>query len=330
MTRHTIFLDGAFIPADSRMIESLSPGHLKARGVFETMAADSGKIVLLDQHLMRLKKGLEILEIKSPYSNQKLREYIDTLLSQFVSLRPRRSSAGEAISLKDCFVPPSPPSLCLALRSKAKQRGRSSGGPRNDATQNARVRLTIWQDHTKTHASIVSLPYEPFSQRQYEQGFQAMISKIRFPRSPRWSCVKSLDCSSLFQAYAEAKSQGYDEALILNAKGCLAEASRSNIFFVVKGELWTPALSCGGLKGITRGVVIAVAKEMGIKVKMVQLRLSQIKRAQEAFLTNSLIGIMPLTSIDGKTIGQGKMGNWTREIRERANLQFSVCPGGAR
>ena len=310
MTEHTIFWDGAFIPADSRMIESLSPGHLKARGVFETMRADSGKIVLLNQHLLRLKKGLEILKIKSPYSNQELRGYINTLLSPLVSLRATEGS--EAILFSKEKIASSRPARHLHDLA-----GGLSVAPRNDTTKNTRVRLTIWQDHKKTHASIVILPYEPFSRRKYEEGFKAVISPIRSHRSSRWSWVKSLDCLFLWQAYAEAKSKGYDEALILNAKGYLAEASRSNIFFVVKAELWTPALACGCLRGITRKVVITIARRMGMKVRTIPIKPEALGYAQEAFLTNSLLEIMPLTSVNGRRIGSGWAGPVTLQILRR-------------
>ena len=178
----------------------------------------------------------------------------------------------------------------------------------------AKVRLTVWRRQGKSHIVLVSQPYHPFTKSKYQKGFQAVTLKIRRKESPRLSSVKSLDCSALRKAYTRARRKGKDEALLLNREGYLVEGSRSNVFLIVNGELWTPALECGCLKGITRGAVIALARDVGVKLKMVRIKPDQLEKAQEAFLTNSLMGVMPLTSIDGKKIGRGRAGPVTLQI----------------
>ena len=116
------------------------------------------------------------------------------------------------------------------------------------------------------------------------------------------------------KAYQRAGTQGYDEALLLNHRGELVEGSRSNIFFLKDGTWCTPALASGCLKGVTRGVVLKIAQRMKMKTKQVIVTPQDFLNADEIFLTNSLIELMPLTSVDGKPVGNGKSGPVTLKI----------------
>jgi len=196
--------------------------------------------------------------------------------------------------------------------------------------KDARVRLMVWQKERKTHIAVMSLPYHPFSVKKYRQGFHAMMSHIRRNTPARWSWVKALQDISLFKAYQEAMNQGSDEALLLNQRGELVEGSRSNVFLVINGELWTPSLECGCLRGVTRDAVITLARRLERKVRMTRIKPDAFQKAQEAFLTNSLLEIMPLTSVNDRKIGSGKMGSLTFQLLKQyrtliADYQFSVC-----
>ena len=126
--------------------------------------------------------------------------------------------------------------------------------------------------------------------------------------------VKSLDYVCFWKAYQRAKAQGYDEALLRNHRGELVEGSRSNIFFLKDNKLCTPSLASGCLKGITRSVVIKIARRMRIEVQERTITPQELLNAREAFLTNSLIEVMPLTSIKGRSVGNGKAGALTLRI----------------
>ena len=115
-------------------------------------------------------------------------------------------------------------------------------------------------------------------------------------------------------ARQEARAAGVDEALCLNEKGLLAELSMSNIFLVDDGVLRTPGEESGVLPGVTRRVVLGLALQLGINTFEHDVRLDDIAGAQEAFLTNSIIEIMPLIEVDGKPVGSGKPGPVTQRL----------------
>ena len=115
-------------------------------------------------------------------------------------------------------------------------------------------------------------------------------------------------------ATQQARAAGVDEALCLNEKGLLAEASMSNIFLVTEGILRTPGQESGILPGITRETILELASQLGVNTLEHDIRLDELFHAQEAFLTNSLIEVIPLTEIDGKPIGSGRPGSLTKGL----------------
>ena len=159
---------------------------------------------------------------------------------------------------------------------------------------------------------MLSFNNKPFSSRKYRKGFKAMIdhTRRRFPLGN----IKSIDYKFFLKAYEAATHKGYDEAILRNQRGEGVEGSRANIFFVKKGKLFTPSLQCGCLKGITREMVLRLAKERGIRHKAIAFGREFFVEAEEAFLTNSLLEIMPLTSVDGQKIGNGRVGPVTVKL----------------
>lgn len=186
----------------------------------------------------------------------------------------------------------------------------------SNSLKDARIRLTIWRQKNKTRMSIVIMPYRSISLQKYKKGFKADVADVTLPDSINPN-IKSIHYIHFLKAYKKAKSKGYDETILLNKQGHITEGSRSNIFFFKDGCLFTPILSCGCLDGITRRIVMKLVSEMSIPCREVAVHLSQLLTAHEAFLTNSLIEIMPLTRIQHKTIGQGKPGKITRMILKK-------------
>ena len=109
---------------------------------------------------------------------------------------------------------------------------------------------------------------------------------------------KTLNYLDKITAKQEAAKKGYDDALLLNSKHCIVGTSCANIFFMYHGILLTPAISSGCLPGITRDYVLALAKQMKLKRLQKQLPYEQTSNYDAAFVTNSLIGIMPVSQID--------------------------------
>ena len=110
--------------------------------------------------------------------------------------------------------------------------------------------------------------------------------------------VKSLNYLENILARREARGLGFDEAIFLNEKGEITEGSVANIFWLKDGALFTPSLECGLLSGVIRGVVIDVAREIGIRIEEEHFDLDNLMSSQGAFLTNSLVGAVPISQID--------------------------------
>jgi branched-subunit amino acid aminotransferase/4-amino-4-deoxychorismate lyase len=111
-----------------------------------------------------------------------------------------------------------------------------------------------------------------------------------------------------------ARRRGADEGLWVNTRGHLAEGCTSNLFVVHAGKLFTPGLREGILPGVVRGLAITAARRLGCPVHEGRLRLPRLARASEAFLTSSLRGVRPLVRFQGRPVGSGRPGAWTRRI----------------
>ena len=178
---------------------------------------------------------------------------------------------------------------------------------------NARIRLTISageNDSTpdapaKTTPTVVVIAarYDPPSQEIYRTGYSAVVSQIRqYSQSPL-SQLKSANYLSYLLARREARAKGADEALLLNERGFICEGSASNIFLVSGIKLFTPDAASGCLPGITRQVIIELASELNITVDQQSVPADVLFEADEVFITNSILELMPLREVDGKTIG---------------------------
>ena len=115
-------------------------------------------------------------------------------------------------------------------------------------------------------------------------------------------------------ALREALECGYDEALLLDAEGCVAEGSGENIFIVRNGELRTPELT-SALEGITRETIISLADEVGIKVKECRITRDEVYIADEAFFTGTAAEVTPIRELDGRVIGNGGRGPITEKLQ---------------
>jgi branched-chain amino acid aminotransferase len=115
-------------------------------------------------------------------------------------------------------------------------------------------------------------------------------------------------------ARLEAEAGGVEEAILLNTRGDLAEAAAANLFLVREGEMLTPDLASGALPGITRAAVLEIAEAVGLPAREQRLPRPALDRAEEAFLTSSLRGVVPLLSVDGREIGGGAAGEVTRRV----------------
>jgi len=189
---------------------------------------------------------------------------------------------------------------------------------------NARIRLTVSigegeatpnpPKHPKPTVLVIAASYTPPPTEVYRNGYKAVVSPTRQNSQSPLSHLKTVNYLNQLLARREAKEKGADEAILLNERGFLCEGSTNNVFLVSKGNLTTPDEESGCLPGITRQVVIELAKELGLKVAEREVRLEELLNADEAFLTSSLIELMPLTEVNSEPIGRGKRGKVTERL----------------
>ena len=183
--------------------------------------------------------------------------------------------------------------------------------------KDARIRLTVSMGegeaapdlpkHPSPTVLVTATRYVPLSDEAYRKGYKAVVSTIDQDSQSPLSRLKSANYLNNILARREAGASGADEAILLNERGCLCEGSTSNIFLVSKGNLITPGEESGCLPGITREVVIELDLEVGIGISEREVRLEELLHADEAFLTNSIMELMPLAEVNGKPIGRGEV-----------------------
>ena len=192
---------------------------------------------------------------------------------------------------------------------------------RRNGLEDARLRLTVTAGPTPetgkatpsvllTATAVIDYPAS-----LYLRGMAAIVSRIRRNETSPLSRVKSLNRLDSVLAREEARRGGADEAILLNTKGLVTEGSASNVFFVKSGRLLTPAVSSGALPGITRAAVIDLAREAGIDCIEAEITSETLAGSDEAFLTGAIMGVMPLTRIDGRVLGHGRPGPITTAVR---------------
>jgi branched-chain amino acid aminotransferase len=270
-----IYLNGQLIPRSKAKLSPFDHGFLYGYGLFETMRAYNGHIFRLDHHLARLRRSAETIGLANKLAASDLEAACMKTL--------------EANKLKDAR---------LRLTVSA---GEGDMMPDPSTYSSPTVLITA--------QNLVSLPLE-----KYKSGFKAALSSLRRNSQSPLSRLKSTCYMENILARMQAKAMGCDEAILLNEQGYLAEGSTTNIFLASNGELITPSLKSGVLPGITREAVLEIARASNIKTLERQVELKELIEAEEAFVTNSILELMPLTWFDGKLIGTGKAGQLSKEL----------------
>jgi branched-chain amino acid aminotransferase len=157
-----------------------------------------------------------------------------------------------------------------------------------------------------------------YPREYYEKGLHIVtVSTMRNHPAALSPRIKSLNYLNNILAKIEGMQAGCVEALMLNQKGEVAECTGDNIFLVRKGELLTPSVEAGILEGITRAVVIELAREQRIPVREMPLTKHDVYIADECFLTGSAAEIVPVTKVDSRKIGAGVPGPITLRLLDR-------------
>ncbi|MFH1202454.1 MAG: aminotransferase class IV [Candidatus Omnitrophota bacterium] len=181
----------------------------------------------------------------------------------------------------------------------------------------AYIRLNLWQEENSCNFACFIKPLKKYPDKFYKRGVRAIISDFKVNESSLLCRVKSLNYLFYKLARQAANKKNAFEAILLNSKGLLAEGAHSNIFLVKRDSLITPSLESGCLPGITRSIVLGLAKKEKIKVEEKLVKPGKLFKADEAFLTNSLIEIMPVTRVNNKSVNNGRSGKITNLLIKR-------------
>lgn len=272
-----VYLNDALIPLSEAKISPLDYGFLYGFGLFETMRAYSGRVFSLERHLDRLAQSAEEIGIAKAVDKEELRSAV------YMTLSKNR--------LDDAYI-----RLTLSA---------GEGAVGLDPASCKKPTLLI-----------VAKEYIGYPPEKYFRGFRALTSSVRVSATSLTSRMKSISFLERLLAKAEATKAGADEAVMLNSEGFVAEGSVSNLFFVFGGVIHTPGLQCGILPGVTRSVVLELAGQLNIRVVERSISLDEVYSADEAFLTNSLMGIMPLTEVNNRALGSGGIGALTKRVMD--------------
>jgi branched-chain amino acid aminotransferase len=165
---------------------------------------------------------------------------------------------------------------------------------------------------------IIADKIQLYPAEYYEKGLEIVtVPTTRNLHSALNPAIKSLNYLNNILAKIEANNAGCEEAIMLNAEGFVAECTGDNIFIIKNGKLFTPPLSAGALYGITRGVVMELARQKSIDVSEPNLTRYDLFNADECFLTGTGAEIIPVVKIDGRGIGAGSPGPETKDLVKR-------------
>lgn len=270
-----VYLNGDFVDEDEAVVPVGDRGFLYGDGLFETMRAYGGRVFRIAEHFKRLGNSARLFHIP-------LRESADEL----------EGIVHELLGLND---------LAEAYVRLTLTRGIHGGN--------------LWLDTGENITLLINTrEYHGYPSELYTRGMKLVVGDtVRHTKSVIGR-HKTLNYLENLIARDGAKTMGFDDAVFLNENGYVTECTGENIFFVRAGEVGTPSAELNLLPGITRGVVMELARWSGRKVLERKWKLKEFQQADEVFVTNSLMEVMPVSEMAGVQIGHDIPGEVTREL----------------
>lgn len=274
-----IYIDGAYFPEEDAKVSVFDHGLLYGDGVFEGIRFYNGRVFRLEEHLKRLWGSARAIALEIPLSVEEL---------SAATLETIRQNG-----LRDGYI------RLLVTRGKGN--------------------LGLSPDRCpKASIIIIAATIQLYPPEKYTTGMAMVTCGTRRCSPAALSpAVKSLNYLNNIMAKIEANHAGADEGLMLNEEGYVAECTGDNIFVIKDGALFTPPISSGALRGITRGVVFEIAAELGLRVSEPMLTRYDIYTADECFLTGTAAEVIAAIVLDTRPIGNGSPGKITGRIIER-------------
>jgi len=268
-----IFLNNKLVPEPEAVVSVYDHGFLYGDGIYETMRSYNGVIFKFERHLERLARSASLTRLSIPEAGFITENIYRTL---------------EANKLSDAYV------------RVTVSRGKGSVG----------LDPALCKEITFV---VIAEPFKAYPEQLYSEGVKLIIAETRrnlvAAINPK---IKSLNFLNNIFAKMEAKERNAYEAIMLNSEGLIAEGTISNIFFLKEDELCTPAAEIGVLDGITRELVIAIAKRKGLRVNEGRFYPEDLFSADEVFFTNTTSEIMPVSQVELSTY---RIGDATKTLR---------------
>lgn len=275
-----IYLNNQFVKEEKAVVSVFDHGFLYGDGVYETIRSYGSRIFMRDQHLARLRRSANAIGLTIPIPEQRW----PALLHEAMT----RNDVGHE-------------------RTDAYLRITISRGAGD-------IGLDPALCPTPT-VVIMTKPLHPPPPEQYRTGVRLIVAQTRrnLPSalSPQ---IKATNFLNNILAKREAIAAGVFDCILLNWESHLTECTVSNLFFLRAGRLCTPALACGLLDGITRDIVLGLAREAQISVDEGHFGVETLYQAEECFLTNTTMEVMPVTMIDRHPVGDGTPGPLTQQL----------------
>lgn len=274
-----VYVNGKILPAKDAVISVFDHGFLYGDGIYETLRVYDGAVFKLDEHLARLFRSAVLIGLFMPIDIDHLKIAIyETLIANL---------------LRNAYV--------------RVNISRGKGPIGHDPDLCAEPTIVIFAEDFKA-----------YPKEFYNSGLHLIISAVR--RNDKGALnpqIKSLNFLNNILAKIEAKRNNAHEALMLNADGNLTEGTISNLFFYRNKTLCTPSIDCGILDGITRGMILDLASREGIRVHEGNFTQKDIYAAEEVFITNTTMEVMPVSMVDDRRFAVGKMSKFLRTLYQQ-------------
>ena len=286
MREPIVFINGLFWPQSRAQVSVLDRGFTYGDGLFETLRAYGGVVFRLEDHLDRCFRSARHIFLELPMTRQELCTVVCETL--------KRNLLSDAIIRLTVTRGEQEPGLAIA--------------PETSPTVVVHVR-----------------PFEALPGYSYEKGVRVSLFHNSAPRVGGINCqIKSCNFLSQIVLQERARKEGVFEGIMIDSNKRIADGTSSNIFIVKNGILKTPALTEFVLPGVTRQVVLELAASLNISHEEQDLMVDDVYRADEVFLTNTRIEILPVQQADRQVIGTGTPGLVTRRLRALFLKTFGV------
>jgi len=271
-----VYIDGEFYPKSQAKISVYDHGFLYGDGVFEGIREYNNGVFKLKEHIDRLYRSAHAIMLQIPLTKE------DMAKAVVETLRKNK--------MKDSYI-----RLIVS---------RGIGDLGLDPRKCPKPTVIVITDTINIKAGNAK-----------EVGITTMFSWVRRnPVDATTHEIKSLNYLNSVLAKIEANANGVDEAICLEASGCIAEGVGENIFIVKNGEIFTPPTSTGALAGITADVVAELSGKLGIDLIITNLTPFMLFTADEAFFTGTAMEMVPIREVNKRIIGDGKPGPVTKKL----------------